>query len=107
MAIWIGASDADLTAAMQKADDAQIAESDLVSSLQTVRDRLLLFREACAVVWVDGYRSEEEQVQLERLAFLLNLDEETQAVLDSAISCSPEGERRFLERLAREPGGTE
>ncbi len=101
VAVWIGAGDDDLTHAIQKADDTEISETDLVEGLQTFRDRMLLFRECCAVVWVDGYRSDQEQVQLERLAFLLNVDEGTQAVLDSAIACSPEGERRFLELLAR------
>ena len=63
---------------------------------------LLLFRECCAVAWADGRKSVLEQEFLDLLAQVLGVAEESRFILDSALACSPEGERRFLELI----GGT-
>lgn len=100
VADWTGCEEAELVRAMQRADDATLQLSDLTASFQRLDDRYLLFRECCAVVWVDGRCSGEEAALLERLALLLDIDDEPRRVMDSPLACSPEGERRFLELLA-------
>lgn len=100
VAAWMGAGDVELTRAMRRADDPTVQMSDLAGSFQRLDDRYLLFRECCAVVWVDGRCSEEEATLLDRLALLLDIDDDPRQVMDSALACSPEGERRFLELLS-------
>ncbi len=100
VAAWMKAEESELTRAIQRADDMSLQLSDLVVSFQRLDDRYLLFRECCAVVWVDGRCSGEEADLLERLATVLDIDEEPRQVMDSPLACSPEGERRFLEMLA-------
>ena len=100
LAEWLGASDDDLTNALLRANDEKVLLADLVSHFDELVDRFLLFREACAVVWVDGYRTQDEENLLDKLALLLGIEEDPRDVMDSPLACSPEGERRFLELLA-------
>lgn len=100
VADWLGAADHELTAAMQRADDQGVLLADLVHRFDVVEERFLLFRECCAVVWVDGRCSQEEENLLDRLCLLLDIEGDARAVMDSPLACSPEGERRFLELLS-------
>jgi uncharacterized tellurite resistance protein B-like protein len=100
VAEWMGASDEELTQAMLRADDPGVLLADLVHAFDSLVDRFLLFRECCAVVWVDGHCSEEEEKLLDRLSLLLDIENDPREVMDSPLACSPEGERRFLELLA-------
>ena len=97
---WIEASEDDLLQALKKADDDSLPLERLVSSLLDLEARFWLFREACAVAWVDGRRSAEEKEILDLLAAALGIDEESKEIMDSPLACSPEGERRFLELLS-------
>jgi uncharacterized tellurite resistance protein B-like protein len=100
VAAWMGASDEELTQAMLRADDQSVLLADLVHPFDNLVDRFLLFRECCAVVWVDGRCSEEEEKLLDRLSLLLDIENDPRDVMDTPLACSPEGERRFLELLA-------
>lgn len=98
---WLGATDEEMGEAVRRANEESVELTELIR-LDSERERLLLFREACGVVWVDGKKSLAEDAILDRLALLLDLSDKARAVLDSPLACSPEGERRFLELL----GGT-
>lgn len=100
VAEWMGASEAELTQAMRRANDESVELSELVDPFDELVERFLLFRECCAVVWVDGQCSEEEAKLLNRLCILLDIENDPREVMDSPLACSPEGERRFLELLA-------
>lgn len=100
---WIAAGEPELTHAMQRADDPTIRLAELVRPFDTKPERYLLFRECCSVAWVDGYVSDDEKSVLDRLAVLLELEDSARCAMDSPLACSPEGERRFLELLEREP----
>jgi uncharacterized tellurite resistance protein B-like protein len=102
VARWMNADPGELQEVMKRADDPSVTLSGLVAQHRAPDRGLLLFRECCAVVWVDGTRSEAEERLLTELAGALSLSEETRRVLDTPLACSPEGERRFLEHL----GGT-
>jgi uncharacterized tellurite resistance protein B-like protein len=100
VAEWLGASEQELTQAVLRANDHSQTLADLVAPFESLVDRFLLFRECCAVVWVDGHCSEEEARLLNVLSILLDIDNDSRQVMDSPLACSPEGERRFLELLA-------
>jgi uncharacterized tellurite resistance protein B-like protein len=100
VAEWLQASPEELTRAMLRADDQEILLAELVRPFDELVDRFLLFRECCAVVWVDGHCSQEEEKLLDRLSILLDIDNDARDVMDTPLACSPEGERRFLELLA-------
>lgn len=96
---WIKADDAQVTVAMQRADDEDVSLAELAKPFEADPDRYILFRECCSVAWVSGRITDEEEELLDRLALLLRLDEQPRMILDSPLACSPEGERRFLELL--------
>lgn len=93
---WMDADPDELAQAMKKADDATTDLAELLAGLRVPSKGLLLFRECCAVGWVDGVISPQEAEFLERLASVLGLSDDAKAVLNSPLACSPEGERRFL-----------
>ena len=100
VAEWMGASDDELTCALLRANDESVPLEMLVGPFDDLVERFLLFRECCAVVWVDGHCSDEEEALLNRLCILLDIENDPREVMDSPLACSPEGERRFLELLA-------
>lgn len=100
VAHWIEATEEQQMQALQRADSPDVALEELVSTLQRLPERYLLFRECCAVIWADGRQSHEEHSLLQELAQQLRIDEEARQVMDSPLACSPEGERRFLVLLA-------
>jgi uncharacterized tellurite resistance protein B-like protein len=100
VALWMRASEEELTRAVLRANDSEITLADLVSPFESLEERFLLFRECCAIVWVDGHCSEEEARLLNTLAILLDIENDPRLVMDTPLACSPEGERRFLELLA-------
>ena len=99
IAEWMSADKADLEDAARRAFDCTVSLADLTRQHRTAKKGMLLFREACAVVWVDSRKSETEQNSLEELGSLLGLATDVTEILDSPLACSPEGERRFLELL--------
>ena len=98
VADWMGAVPEELEQSVRVAYDTTQGLRDLLSSMQGDKG-LLLFREACAIAWVDGVKSPEEAEFLDLLALVLGLSDSTRQILDSPLACSPEGERRFLEHL--------
>jgi hypothetical protein len=104
VADWMGASESELAQAIQLAHDVSISLEQLVGGgFQHNADKgLLLYRESCAVVWVDTVKSPDEGALLSELGRVLGISEDYRQVLDSPLACSPEGERRFLTLL----GGT-
>lgn len=96
VAEWLEASPEQLSEAVRLANDPTLGLSELVSGFQHGNKGLLLFRECCAVVWVDMRKTQEESRLLDELARLVGITESARAVLDAPIVCSPEGERRFL-----------
>lgn len=103
---WIQAKREELTAALHRADDPTITLEKLVSGIGIGDRGILLFREACAVVWVDGTKSSEEGELLDELALILGIADQARQLLDSPLASSPEGERRFLALLAGSPIST-
>ena len=99
IAEWMNVTDADLEEAARRAFDCSVSLADLTRQHRTAKKGMLLFREACAVVWVDSRKSEAEGCTLQELGALLGLAADVTTVLDSPLACSPEGERRFLELL--------
>lgn len=99
IADWMNASDQELEEAMQRAYDLSKPLSELARQHKSAFKGMLLFREACAVVWVDGRKTESEHALLDELRSALGLSDMIVSVLDSPLACSPEGERRFLELL--------
>ena len=103
VAEWMEAGETELAQAIQLAHDDSVSLEELVVGFQHHADKgLLLYRESCAVIWVDTVKSPDEEVLLAELGRVLGISEEFRQVLDSPLSCSPEGERRFLTLL----GGT-
>lgn len=102
VAEWLGASPEELSLSMQRADDPTLSMEDLVAGLAIGDAGVLLFRECCAVVWVDGVKSQKEAELLDDLGQVLGVCDRARAIMDSPLACSPEGERRFLVLL----GGT-
>lgn len=100
VAEWLKASEDELTQAVMRANDQDLTLADLVAPFTGLVDRFLLFRECCAVVWVDGRCSDEEEKLLDVLCILLDIDNDPREIMDSPLACSPEGERRFLELIA-------
>lgn len=96
---WVKVPDQSLLNSMQRADDTATSLQELVGELRMGESGLLLFRECCAVAWVDGIKTPTESAFLDELASLIGLSDNARAVIDSPLSCSPEGERRFLELL--------
>ena len=82
VADWMHATPGELDQAMKTAYDTTQELRDLVRALQGDKG-LLLFREACAVVWVDGTKSAEEAKFLEQLSGILGLTDSTKRVLDT------------------------
>ncbi len=99
---WIDVDEELQADAIREADNPDLSLATLVQPLVDPLSRWLLFRECCAVVWVDITKSAREKALLEELGEVLRLHPEVIEVLDSPLACSPEGERRFLELL----GGT-
>ena len=104
IATWMDASESELAQAIQLAHDDSVSLEELVGGgFQHHADKgLLLYRESCAVVWVDTVKSPDEEALLAELGRVLGISEDYRQVLDFPLSCSPEGERRFLTLL----GGT-
>ena len=102
MAEWVGAGVEEQAEAVRRAADESLTLESLVNGFQHGDKGLLLFRESCGVAWVDLTKTPEEEKLLSELARVLGISQETRKVLDSPLSASPEGERRFLDLL----GGT-
>jgi hypothetical protein len=102
VAEWLRASTEECLEAMRMADDIRLGLRDLVGRMTSASKGMLLFRECCAVAWVDGRKSGAEQEFLDLLVEILGLSDDSRVVLDTPLACSPEGERRFLALL----GGT-
>ncbi|MFA5508517.1 MAG: hypothetical protein WC423_24040 [Vulcanimicrobiota bacterium] len=99
VAEWIGASEDELTRAVRIAHSEEFDLDELVSGFRHGDQGLLLFRECCAVVWVDMAKTASEESLLNELGLVLGISEEARQILDSPIVCSPEGDRRFLTLL--------
>jgi len=99
VAKWVGADEQEMEEAARRAYDQSFTISRLCKGFRSTSRSLLLYRECCAVVWVDGRRTEAEAEILDELSRCLALSEESVTILNSPLSCSPEGERRFLEYL--------
>jgi uncharacterized membrane protein YebE (DUF533 family) len=103
IAEWVGVGPDEQAEAVRRADDESLTLEELVSGFQHGADKgLLLYRESCGVVWVDLTKTPDEEKLLSELARVLGISDEMREVLDSPLSASPEGERRFLTLL----GGT-
>jgi uncharacterized membrane protein YebE (DUF533 family) len=99
---WVGATERESVEAVRQADDESLTLRELVNGFQHGDKGLLLYRESCAVVWVDLKKTPDEAKLLSELGRVLGISDDMRAVLDSPLSSSPEGERRFLTLL----GGT-
>ena len=75
IATWMDASESELAQAIQLAHDDSVSLEELVGGgFQHHADKgLLLYRESCAVVWVDTVKSPDEEALLAELGRVLGM----------------------------------